>query len=174
MTSFPADATPQLRSIRLRVNGREHTVRVDPATPLLYILRNDLGLKAAKLACGLEQCGACKVLINGQARPSCKIAVGELHGSEIVTLEGLAADGSLHPVQQAFIDEQATQCGYCAPGMVMAAISLLDKNPQPSEDEIRAALARHICRCGAYPRIIRAVQRAGRTMAAHIRQEVKP
>jgi len=169
----PAEATPSLRSIRLRVNGREHTFRVDPATPLIYILRNDLGLKAAKLACGLEQCGACKVLIDGQARPSCKIPVGELHGSEIVTLEGLAADGSLHPVQQAFVDEQATQCGYCAPGMIMAAIALLKQNPQPSDDDIGRGLARHLCRCGAYPRIIRAIRRAAQ-LAQQAAQEVQP
>ncbi len=156
----PAEATPSLRSIRLRVNGREHTFRVDPATPLIYILRNDLGLKAAKLACGLEQCGACKVLIDGQARPSCKIPVGELQGREIVTLEGLAADGSLHPVQQAFIDEQAAQCGYCGSGMIMVAQALLDRNPNPTESDVRAALNANLCRCGTHNRIVRAVLRA--------------
>ncbi len=162
----PAEATPSLRSIRLRVNGREHTFRVDPATPLIYILRNDLGLKAAKLACGLEQCGACKVLIDGQARPSCKIPVGELQGREIVTLEGLAADGSLHPVQQAFVDEQATQCGYCAPGMIMAAIALLKQNPQPSDDDIGRGLARHLLPLQGLPGIIRAIRRAAQLSPA--------
>lgn len=170
MTPPQAEAMPQLRSVRLRVNGRDHTFRVDPATPLIYVLRNDLGLKAAKLACGLEQCGACKVFINGRARPSCKAPVGELHGSEIVTLEGLAEDETFRRVEQAFLDEQATQCGYCAPGLIMAAVALLKTNPRPTGDEVRSALARHLCRCGAYPRIVRAVRRA----AQQAPQEVQP
>lgn len=170
MTPPQAEPAPQLRSVRLRVNGRDHTFRVDPATPLIYILRNDLGLKAAKLACGLEQCGACKVIIDGRTRPSCKVPVGELHGSEIVTLEGLAEDETFRRVEQAFLDEQATQCGYCAPGMIMAAVALLKTNPHPTSDEVRSALARHLCRCGAYSRIVRAVRRA----AQQTRQDVQP
>ena len=133
MTTTPAAPASQLRTVRLRVNGQAHTLRVDPDTPLIYVLRNDVGLKAAKLACGLEQCGACKVLIDGQALPSCRIPVGEVAGSEIVTLEGLGTLDRLHPVQQAFIDEQAVQCGYCTSGLIVAAVALLDENPQPSD-----------------------------------------
>jgi len=150
-----------LQDIVLRVNGRPHTLSLDPATPLLYVLRNDLGLKAAKFGCGEGQCGACVVLIDGQPRPSCKLPVGEAQGREIVTLEGLAgADGALDPVQQAFIDEGAVQCGYCTPGMIVAARALLNRAPHPTDDEIGAALAAHLCRCGVYDRVRRAIHRA--------------
>lgn len=165
MTTQAASATEQ-HAVRLRVNGQVHVLRVDPATPLIYVLRNDLGLKAAKLACGLEQCGACKVLIDGRALPSCRVPVGEVSGSDIVTLEGLGTIERLHPVQQAFIDEQAVQCGYCTPGLIVAAVALLEENPAPSDEEIRVGLARHLCRCGAYPRILRAVRRAAQEMAS--------
>jgi nicotinate dehydrogenase subunit A len=160
MSDSPAASTSQPRTVRLFVNGQTHEVRVDPTTPLIYVLRNDLGLKAAKLGCGLEQCGACKVLVDGEALPSCRVPVSVVEGCDIVTLEGIGAAGRLHPVQQAFIDEQAVQCGYCTPGMVLAAVALLERNAQPSDDEIRTALERHLCRCGAYNRIVRAVRRA--------------
>jgi aerobic-type carbon monoxide dehydrogenase small subunit (CoxS/CutS family) len=148
------------KTITLHVNGRTHQLQVNPETPLLYILRNDLGLKAAKFACGLEQCGACKVLIDGKGRPSCHIPVGEVEGRTIVTLEGLGTPEQLHPVQEAFLAEQAAQCGYCTAGMIVAAAALLDQNPHPSDADIRAAMARHLCRCGAYGRILKAVHRA--------------
>lgn len=153
------------RMVRLRVNGRTHEVRVDPATPLIYVLRNDLGLKSAKLGCGLEQCGSCKVLIDGEALPSCHVPVSIVEGCDIVTLEGIGGPDNLHPVQQAFIDEQAVQCGYCTPGLIVGAVALLQKNPDPSDAEIRDALERHLCRCGAYTRIVRAVRRAAKEMA---------
>ena len=160
MSDSTAASRSQSRTVRLLVNGQTHEVHVDPSTPLIYVLRNDLGLKAVKLGCGLEQCGACKVLIDDEALPSCRVPVSAVEGREIVTLEGIAAPGHLHPVQQAFIDEQAVQCGYCTPGMVMAAVALLERNAQPSDDEIRTALGRHLCRCGAYNRIVRAIRRA--------------
>lgn len=162
----PSGSPGPYRAVRLRVNGQAHELRVDPSTPLIFVLRNDLGLKAAKLACGLEQCGACKVLIDGEALPSCRVPVGIVEGSEIVTLEGLAAAAQLHAVQQAFIDEQAVQCGYCTPGMIVAAVALLQQNPQPSDEEIRGEMERNLCRCGAYARILRAVRRAAEEMSA--------
>ena len=144
----------------LQINGQPHTLDADPETPLLYILRNDLGLVGAKFACGLEQCGACKVLIDGKARPSCKITLREVAGAHITTIENLTRAGNLHRVQQAFIEEQAIQCGFCTAGFVVAATNLLDHNPDPSEEDIHAALGRHLCRCGVYPRVMRAVKRA--------------
>ncbi|GIV75813.1 MAG: oxidoreductase [Litorilinea sp.] len=150
----------------LHVNGRTHRVETEPETPLLFVLRNDLGLKAAKLACGLEQCGACKVLVDGRAVPSCRLPVAQVAHSQIVTLEGINPPGKLHPVQRAFIAEQAAQCGYCTAGMVLAAIALLDEHPHPDDATIRAAMARHLCRCGSYDRIRRAIRRAA--------QEVNP
>ena len=151
--------------ITLHVNGRGHTLRVDPETPLIYILRNDLGLKGTKFGCGLEQCGACKVVIDGEAVPSCKLPVGSVQGREIVTLEGLGTTGDLHPVQQAFLEEQATQCGFCTGGMIVAAKALLDRNPSPTDAEIREELAIHLCRCGTHNRVIRAVKQASKEMA---------
>jgi CO/xanthine dehydrogenase Mo-binding subunit/aerobic-type carbon monoxide dehydrogenase small subunit (CoxS/CutS family) len=152
--------------ISLRVNGRVHHVRVEPDTPLIYVLRNDLGLKGAKLGCGLGQCGACKVLLDGRAVHACRIAVRSVRGREVTTVEGLGtaedlhpAD-TLHPVQRAFLDEQAVQCGYCTPGMIVTAAALLRRNPNPSDDEIRAAMAGSLCRCGTHDRILRAVRRA--------------
>ena len=146
-------------SVSLRVNGKLYALEVDPDTPLLYVLRNDLGLKAAKFACGLEQCGACKVLVDGRGMPSCHKPVSFFVGKEIVTLEGLD-EAVLHPVEQAFIEMQAAQCGYCTAGFVMGTVSLLKQNPAPTEAEIRTALGRHLCRCGTYDRILRAVRRA--------------
>lgn len=148
------------QAITLTVNGQTHHLKIDPETPLLYILRNDLELKAAKYGCGLEQCGACKVIIDGEAVPSCQVPVAQVQGRQITTLEGLGAPGHLHPVQQAFLDEQAAQCGFCTAGMIVAAIALLNRNPHPTDTEIREALAIHLCRCGTYHRILRAIRRA--------------
>jgi nicotinate dehydrogenase subunit B len=147
------------RDIKLLVNGETHTVNVDPDTPLIYVLRNDLGLKAAKLACGLEQCGACKVIVDGQAVPSCRLPVRNVQGLSITTLEGLGTAQDLHPLQQAFIDEQALQCGYCTPGMIVTARALLGRRRHPTDEEIRAALGDDLCRCGVYDRVLRAIKR---------------
>ena len=149
-----------VQEFALNVNGHRHRVSVDPDTPLLYVLRNDLGLKAAKFGCGLEQCGACKVIIDGQAVPSCRLSVRSVQGREITTLEGLGTRGNLHPLQQAFIDEQAIQCGFCVPGMIISAKVLLDRNPRPTDAEIKAEMSGNLCRCGVYDRIRRAIKRA--------------
>lgn len=143
----------------LTVNGRRHEVETEAETPLLYVLRNDLGLQAAKFGCGLGRCGTCKVLVDGQAVTSCTYPVGEAVGKQITTLEGLGTAGNLHPLQQAFLDEQAAQCGYCIPGIIIAAAALLDRNPAPDEAAIREALADNLCRCGAHVRILRAIER---------------
>ena len=148
------------QDIALSVNGQSHSVHVEPDTPLLYILRNDLGLKAAKFACGLGQCGACTVLIDGEPRPSCRLPVKSVEGREITTLEGLGTTVALDPVQQAFADEGAVQCGFCTPGMIVAARALLNRHPLPTDAQIDAALAQNLCRCGAYDRVRRAVHRA--------------
>jgi CO/xanthine dehydrogenase Mo-binding subunit/aerobic-type carbon monoxide dehydrogenase small subunit (CoxS/CutS family) len=151
----------------LKVNERVYRVCVEPDTPLVYVLRNDLHLMSVKLACGLEQCGACKVIVDGQAMPSCRLAVRSAQGREITTLEGLGSAGALHPLQQAFIDEGATQCGFCTPGIIVAAKALLDRRPRPCADEVRAELASNICRCGVHERVLRAIQRAsGRALDA--------
>ena len=147
-------------AIRIRVNGAEHSVRAHPDTPLLYILRNDLGLKGARFGCGSGECGACYVMIEGKAVASCDTPLWSATGKDIVTIEGLGREGRLHPLQQAFIDEQAAQCGYCASGIMMSAAALLANNPAPTESEIRAALDKNLCRCGTHNRIVRAVQRA--------------
>jgi CO/xanthine dehydrogenase Mo-binding subunit/aerobic-type carbon monoxide dehydrogenase small subunit (CoxS/CutS family) len=144
----------------LHVNGDIHQVRVDPETPLLYVLRNDLGLKGSKLGCGSEQCGACKVIVDGQAVPSCKLPVKNLQGLEITTVEGLGKTNDLHPLQLAFIEEQAVQCGYCTSGMIMAARALLIRRRYPTDGEIREALADNLCRCGVYHRVLRAIKLA--------------
>lgn len=149
-----------LQEIALKVNGQVHRVYVDPDTPLLLVLRNDLGLKAAKFGCGLDQCGACKVLMDGEAVPSCRFRVRSAQGREITTLEGLGSPGDLHPLQAAFAEEQAVQCGFCTPGMIIAAKALLDRHPQPSDDLIRAEMAGNLCRCGVYDRVLRAIKRA--------------
>jgi CO/xanthine dehydrogenase Mo-binding subunit/aerobic-type carbon monoxide dehydrogenase small subunit (CoxS/CutS family) len=149
--------------ITLTVNGRLHHVRVDPETPLLFVLRNDLGLKSPKFGCGEEQCGACKVLVDGQAVPSCQLPVKQVQGLAITTLEGLGTIGALHPLQEAFIEEQAAQCGYCTAGMIMAAQGLLNRQRHPTDEDIRQALADNLCRCGSYDRVRRAIRlRIGR------------
>jgi len=147
-------------AINLKVNGVPRSVMAEPDTPLLYVLRNDFELNGAKYGCGLSQCGACTVLIDGQAVRSCVTPISALEKSEITTIEGLGSIDKPHVLQQAFIEEQAAQCGYCTNGMIMSAKELLDRNPRPSEPDVRAALASNLCRCGTHNRIIRAVLRA--------------
>jgi nicotinate dehydrogenase subunit A len=149
-------------AINLKVNGGSSSVPAEPDTPLLYVLRNDLELNGAKFGCGLAQCGACTVLIDGKAVRSCVTPLGAVGTSEITTIEGLGSIDKPHPLQTAFIEEQAAQCGYCTNGMIMAAKELLDRNPHPGEDDVRAALASNLCRCGTHNRIVRAVMRAAR------------
>ena len=147
-------------AITLNVNGVSRSVPAEPDTPLLYVLRNDLELNGAKFGCGLSQCGACTVLIDGKAVRSCVTPVGAVDKSEITTVEGLGSIEKPHALQQAFIDEQAAQCGYCISGMIMSAKELLDRNPRPSEQDVRTALEGNLCRCGTHNRIINAVLRA--------------
>ncbi|HMJ32018.1 MAG TPA: (2Fe-2S)-binding protein [Xanthobacteraceae bacterium] len=147
-------------AINLKVNGVPRSVTAEPDTPLLYVLRNDFELNGAKYGCGLSQCGACTVLIDGQAARSCVTPISALEKSEITTIEGLGSIDKPHVLQQAFIEEQAAQCGYCTNGMIMSAKELLDRNPRPSEPDVRTALASNLCRCGTHNRIIRAVLRA--------------
>jgi nicotinate dehydrogenase subunit A len=147
-------------TVSLKVNGAERSVAAEPDTPLLYVLRNDLGLNAAKFGCGLGQCGACTVLVDGAPVRSCITPVGTLGQSEITTLEGLGTLERPHPLQAAFMAEQAAQCGYCIAGIIMFAKALLDRIQQPSEAEVRLGLAGNLCRCGAHNRIVRAVLKA--------------
>jgi len=149
-----------LASFSLSVNGDLHTVEADDDSPLLYVLRNQLELNGPKFGCGLAQCGACTVLVDGKATRACLTPVSQVAESEIVTLEGLGEDGEPGPLQQAFIEEQAAQCGYCINGMVMTAQALLNQNPDPTDEEIRNALAANLCRCGTHTRIIKAIKRA--------------
>jgi nicotinate dehydrogenase subunit A len=151
--------------IPLRVNGHAASLDIDPATPLLYVLRNDLQLNGPKFGCGLGQCGACTVLAAGKPIRSCVTPVSAAAGNEIVTLEGLGTLQHPHPVQQAFIDEQAAQCGYCINGVILTAKALLDKNLNPTDEQIRTALAGVLCRCGTHLEIIRAVKRAAQHRA---------
>jgi len=154
-----------MEKIMLRVNGQSRGLYVDPETPLIYVLRNDLSLKGTKFGCGLEQCGACKVIVDGEALPSCKRSVASVVGCEIVTIEGVGSKEHLHPIQKAFVDEQAAQCGFCTAGLIVATKALLDQNVNPTDDEIRKHLAIHLCRCGSHNRILRAVKRAAKEMA---------
>jgi len=146
------------------VNGQPVHVETDGSAPLLSVLRDALGLRGSKFGCGTEQCGACMVLIDGKPEHSCAREVGTLAGHSITTIEGLGRDGELHPLQQAFLDEQAGQCGYCLAGMLISAAALLERNPAPGRDDIIAALDPHLCRCGIHNRAIRAVQKAGALM----------
>ena len=152
------------QTFSIRVNGRQHEVRCEPDAPLLYVLRNDLGLSGPKFGCGVAQCGSCAVLLDGKELRSCVFPVSALGRGAVTTLEGLGSAvgprARPHPLQQAFIDEQAAQCGYCSSGMIIAAKALLDANPRPDEAAVRAALDGHICRCGANSRIVKAVLRA--------------
>jgi nicotinate dehydrogenase subunit A len=152
-------------AIKLKVNGSSRTVTAEPDTPLLYVLRNDFGLNAAKFGCGLAQCGACTVLVDGKPMRSCMTEISDVDQSEIVTLEGLGTVEKPHPLQRAFIEEQAAQCGYCINGMVMQTAAFLASRPgNPSEREIRAELRDNLCRCGTHQRIIAAVKRAATLM----------
>ena len=151
----------------LRVNGRSHTVNVDAATPLLYVLRNDLDLHGPRFGCGLGQCGACTVLIKNEAVRSCIRPISTVAGAEITTLEGLASNGRLHPLQQAWIDEQVPQCGFCQNGQILTAKALLDRTPNPSDAQIRQGMSGTLCRCMTYYRIQAAIRRAARTIASN-------
>src|SRR5215831_4081539 len=146
-------------NINLRVNGRAHSLDIDPATPLLYILRNDLNLQGPRFGCGLGQCGACTVIVNGAAIRSCITPVSSVKG-DITTLEGLSKGDKLHPLQQAWIDEQVPACGFCQNGQIMTAKALLDKNPKPNDEQIREGMARTLCRCMTYYRVQTAIKRA--------------
>ncbi len=152
-------------AITLTVNGKSHAVSAEPETALLYVLRNDLKLKGARFGCGLGQCGACTVLVDGKPVQSCDLPLSAAAGKSITTIEGLARDGELHPLQAAFIAEQAAQCGYCITGIIMAAKALLDVNPRPADAEIRSALKGNLCRCGTHHRILRAIRRASEELA---------
>ena len=149
-------------AISLNVNGRERSVTAEPDTPLLYVLRNDLELNGAKFGCGLAQCGACTVLVEGKPTHSCVTEIGALAGAKITTIESLGTIDKPDALQRAFIAEQAAQCGYCTNGMIMAAKALLDANPRPTEQDVRTSLAGNLCRCGTHNRIIAAVLRASR------------
>jgi len=150
--------------ITLSVNGKTHRLDVEPDTPLLYVLRDDLALHGPKFGCGLGQCGACTVLLDGAAARSCVVPVSRAAGRNLVTLEGLGSSERPHPVQHAFIEEQAAQCGYCVNGMIMTSKALLDRTPDPSDRQIRRALAENLCRCGTHQRILAAVKRAAAAM----------
>jgi len=151
--------------VELNVNGQPYSVAADPETPLLYVLRNDLKLKGARFGCGTGLCGACTIVMDGKAVQSCDVPVSAAAGKALTTIEGLARNGALHPLQKAFVAEQAGQCGYCISGIVMAAKALLDANPRAGDGEIRAALKGNLCRCGTHHRIMRAIRRAAEEMA---------
>lgn len=154
-----------MAELELTVNGTTRRVAAPEATPLIYVLHNELGLTGSRYGCGLEQCGSCMVLIDGEPAYSCSREIGTLQGRAITTIEALGTPDGPHPLQQAFLDEQAGQCGYCLSGILIEAKALLDKNPQPSRADIVAALDRHLCRCGSHQRIVRAVERAAKAMA---------
>ncbi len=164
--------------ITLTINGSAHDIAADPTTPLLYVLRDELGLNGAKFGCGLGQCGACTVMVDGRAVFSCVTPIATLAGREIKTVEGLGTSENPGPTQQAFIDEQAAECGYCIPGMMMRAQALLERNPFASEEEIRTHMQPNLCRCGTHMRILRAIRRAGEAMrvigATPSRKEAAP
>ena len=153
-----------MSQVTLKVNGNSHTVDIDPATPLLYILRNDLGLQGPRFGCGLGQCGACTVIINGAAVRSCVTLTSAVKG-EVTTLEGLSKGGKLHPLQEAWIAEQVPQCGFCQNGQIMTAKALLDKTPHPTDEQIRTGMARTLCRCMTYYRVQAAIKRAAGAIA---------
>jgi carbon-monoxide dehydrogenase small subunit len=149
-----------VRRIAVTVNGREHQADVEPRQLLVYFLREQLGLTGTNVGCDTSSCGACTVLLDGESVKSCTVLAVQADGAQVTTIEGLAHDGELHPVQQAFHEQHALQCGFCTPGMVMAAVSLLEENPSPSDDEIRHALEGNLCRCTGYHNIVLAVQAA--------------
>lgn len=148
-----------MSQIKLIVNGRTHRLDLDPSTPLLYVLSDDLGLRGPKFGCGLAQCGSCTVIVKGQAIRSCITPVGSVAGTEITTLDGLGTPAQPHPLQKAFIEEQAAQCGFCLNGVIMTAKALVDRQPKPSEDDIRQAMEGILCRCFTHERMIRAIKR---------------
>jgi nicotinate dehydrogenase subunit A len=152
-------------ALRLTVNGVEREVLAGDQTPLLYVLRDELGLKATRYGCGTGHCGACRVLLDGQAVSSCDMPLWAAAGKRVTTLEGLGSPEQPHPIQRALLDEQAAQCGYCVPGILISAAALLERNPAPSESEVREALDRNLCRCGSHNRMVRAVLRAARGAA---------
>jgi aerobic-type carbon monoxide dehydrogenase small subunit (CoxS/CutS family) len=154
-----------MSTIRLKVNGVAHTIDLDPSTPLLYALSDDLGLRGPKFGCGLGECGACTVIVNGETTRSCIMPASAVNGAEITTLEGIGTLEKPHPLQTAFIEEQACQCGYCVNAVIMTAKALLDKNPHASDQEIRQALSNVLCRCFAHVRMMRAILRAQKEMA---------
>ncbi len=147
-----------MERVKLQVNGREHEVAAEAKTPLLYILRNDLGLKGTRFGCGTGHCGACTVLMDGKAIQSCDTPLWSVEGREITTIEGLGTREKLHPLQEAFLDEQAAQCGYCINGIIMSAAALLQRSKNPTEEEVTKALERNLCRCGTHVRILRAIR----------------
>lgn len=151
--------------ISLKVNGRARAVDTDPSTPLLYVLRDDLGLKGPRFGCGMAQCGACTVIMDGETLRSCSVPVTAARNRSVTTLEGLGTTARPHPLQKAFIEEQAGQCAYCINGMIMSAKVLLDKNPNPTDTEIKQVLDGNLCRCGSHLRIVRAIKRAARQKA---------
>jgi aerobic-type carbon monoxide dehydrogenase small subunit (CoxS/CutS family) len=155
-----------MSNITFKVNGKSQAIDVDPSTPLLYVLRNDLGLQGPRFGCGLGQCGACTVIIKGQPVRSCIRSASSVQGAEITTLEGLAAGGRLHPLQQAWIDEQVPQCGFCQNGQLLMAKVLLDRNPNPTDADIRQGMAGTLCRCMTYYRVQAAIKRAAKVMAS--------
>ena len=148
-----------MSQVKLFVNGRTHTLDLDPSTPLLYVLSDDLGLRGPKFGCGLAQCGSCTVIVKGQAIRSCITPVGSVAGTAITTLDGLGTPAQPHPLQKAFIEEQAAQCGYCLNGVIMTAKALVDRQPKPSDDDIRRAMEGVLCRCFTHERMIRAIRR---------------
>lgn len=152
--------------LTLNVNGTSHQIDVDPNTPLLWVIREQLELVGTKFGCGMAQCGACTVQLNGAAIRACVTPVRAADGQKITTIEGLASDGGLHPLQQAWIDEQVPQCGYCQSGQLMAAAALLANNPNPDDNAIDAAMSGNVCRCGTYTRIRKGIKRAAATLAA--------
>ena len=153
-----------MAKISLRINGKNQTIDAEPDMPLLYALRNDLQLNGPKFGCGLAQCGACTIIMDGNAIRSCVTPVGAAQNKPVTTLEGLGSTKKMHKIQQAFVDEQAVQCGYCINGMIMSTKALLDKNPKPTDGQIKEALAGNLCRCGTHIRILRAVKRASGQM----------
>jgi len=152
-------------AIKLKVNGKTHTLELDPSAPLLYALSDDLGLRGPKFGCGLGECGACTVIINGQATRSCITPVSSVNGAEITTLEGIGTVEKPHPLQKSFIEEQASQCGFCVNAVIMTAKALLDRNPKATDQEIRKELSNVLCRCFTHVRMLRAIHRARKEMA---------
>jgi nicotinate dehydrogenase subunit A len=170
MVYFPVSEKP-MQATSLIVNGNAVSVAADPDTPLLDVLRNHLGLLGTRFGCGAEQCGTCMVLVDGKPEKSCGKALSTVAGKAVLTIEGMGTPDKPHPLQEAFLDEQAGQCGYCLSGILIAAKALLDQNPSPSRREIAVALDDNICRCGSHPRILRAIERAARRMRAPIMRE---